>query len=149
MPSWPYIILHIRDKWTTAIGCARSERTGCRGRYGKLLDKCAAPISDNAFINHMHELMERGIQVKWHLGCSTCASIHTMDTWLYYYQSAWRVHVLLTTRKWITHPEVTFCTFTLWGFCTSKFQHGGQNSWSTRVRARCQQSQREGFWAKN
>ena len=20
-------------------------------------------------------------------------------------------------------------TFTLWGFCTGKFQHGGQNSW--------------------
>ena len=39
------------------------------------------------------------------------------------------------TRKWITHAEVTF---TLWGFCTGEFQHGGQNSWSTAVDAMCQ-----------
>ena len=60
-------------------------------------------------------------------------------------QSAWRGHILLITWKWITHLEVAF---TLWGFCRGKFQHGGQNSQSTWVRARCQQRQHEGSWAK-
>ena len=45
-----------------------------------------------------------------------------------------RGHILLTTRKWITHAEVTF---TLWGFYTGKFQHSGQNSWSIRASATC------------
>ena len=45
-------------------------------------------------------------------------------------QSAWRGRILLTARKWIMHLEVMF---TLWGFCTGKFQRGGQNSWSTQV----------------
>ena len=47
-------------------------------------------------------------------------------------QSARRGHILLTVRKGITHPEVTFA---LWGFCTGKFQDGWKYSWSTWVGA--------------
>ena len=48
--------------------------------------------------------------------------------------------------NYLTHAEVTF---TLWRFFMGKFQHGGQNSWWTQDGAMCQQSQCEGFWAKN
>ena len=80
----------------------------------------------------------------------------TSARWVYHYYGCERLETsnshshtvcmktptLLPTQKWITHAEVTF---TLWGFCTGKFQHGRQNSRSTGVDATCQQSQCKGF----
>ena len=52
----------------------------------------------------------------------------------------------------LNHVEVNHtsrsCIYTM-GFCTGKFQHGRQNSWSTRIGTMCQQSQCEGFRTKN
>ena len=53
--------------------------------------------------------------------------------------------ILLTARKWITHPEVTF---TLWEFCTGGFQHGGPDGWWTEVDATSRRRRCDGFWLK-